>query len=220
MVAPHGAAAMAPDARGLQLEALHCERGARVLFSGLSAALQPGQLLRVQGANGAGKTSLLRMICGLLPPTRGRVLWQGQGVVALREEFGRQLVYLGHAAALKAELSPLENLHAAAQLGGVAPEQAAMLAALRQAGLDRHERAPVRVLSQGQRRRAALARLLLADRAPLWVLDEPFNALDVAATAWLIGVLEQHLARAGMVVLTSHQGVALSPALPQVTVAL
>ena len=205
---------------GLQLDDLHGARAGRLLFAGLTARVAHGQLLRVQGANGAGKTSLLRMICGLLPPLRGQVLWQGREVAGLREEFGRQLVFLGHAAALKDELSALENLMVASTLGGVDPDRAAVLAALDAAGLAVRHDAPVRLLSQGQRRRAALARLALAGATPLWVLDEPFNALDAVATRWLADLLAMHVVRGGIVVLTSHQDVPLPQALPQVVVTL
>ena len=189
----------------LRLDAVSCVRGGRTLFSGLTQQLAPGELLRVLGANGAGKTSLLRMLCGLLEPADGQVLWRGQKLSAQRTAFGAELVYLGHAAALKDELSPLENLLDSSALGGRAASAAQALAALRDAGLRGHERTPARRLSQGQRRRSALARLALCHAAPLWVLDEPFNALDTAATAWLTALIETHLRGAGMVVLTSHQ---------------
>jgi heme exporter protein A len=199
-------AAMNP---GLALQDLGCVRGRRSLFRGLNLALAPGQLLRVAGANGAGKTSLLRMLCGLLAPAEGQVLWQGQPLPQVREAFHRELVYLGHAAALKDELSALENLHTACRLAGHAPPAGALRAALADAGLRGREQVPARTLSQGQRRRAVLARLALGMGA-LWVLDEPFNALDTAAAAWLSGLIEAHLVRGGMVVLTSHQPVALA----------
>ena len=189
----------------LHLDAVSCVRGGRNLFSGLSQQVLPGELLRVLGANGAGKTSLLRMVCGLLEPAEGRVLWRGQKLSAQRAAFGSELVYLGHAAALKDELSPLENLIDASALGGIKSTTPQALAALQSAGLRGHECTPARRLSQGQRRRSALARLALCHAAPLWVLDEPFNALDTAATAWLTGLIETHLRSAGMVVLTSHQ---------------
>ena len=192
-----------------------CLRGMRKLFSGITQTVAAGDLLRVQGPNGAGKTSLLRMLCGLLEPTEGRILWRGQKLSAQRSLFGRELVYLGHAAALKDELSPLENLFDACALGGHPTDAPAALAALKAAGLRGHERTTVRRLSQGQRRRSALARLALCN-APLWILDEPFNALDVAATAWLAGLIEAHLQRDGMVVLTSHQDVTLNAARQQV----
>ena len=189
----------------LSLGNLACTRGNRELFNGLSLVVKPGQLLRVRGANGAGKTSLLRMLCGLLLPTSGQVLWHGKPLAAQREKFGQDLMYLGHAAALKDELSPLENLLDACALAGRKPKVAAAMAALQGAGLRGNERTPARRLSQGQRRRSALARLALSQNAPLWILDEPFNALDTAASAWLTGLIEAHLKHAGMVVLTSHQ---------------
>ena len=190
---------------GLELDRLSCVRGSRTLFNDLSMSVSSGQLLRVRGANGAGKTSLLRMLCGLLLPTDGRVLWRGQPLATQREKLGRDLVYIGHAAALKDELSPIENLLDACALGGHTPTATEALAALQAAGLRGHERTPVRRLSQGQRRRSALARLALRHSASLWVLDEPFNALDTAANAWLASLIEAHLQDAGIVVLTSHQ---------------
>lgn len=175
--------------------------------------------MRVQGANGAGKTSLLRIICGLLSPHEGQVLWHGQPIAALREEYGRQLTFFGHAVGVKPELSALENLLGLMALGGTKPEIPAALQALRDAGLAGHEHAPVRALSQGQRRRAALARLTLTD-SRLWVLDEPFNALDQVATGWLGGLIARHAAQGGIVVLTSHQEVTLDGAIVQRTLAL
>lgn len=204
----------------LELRGIACQRGGITLFEGIAAVLRPGQLLRVLGANGAGKTSLLRMVCGLAAPARGAVLWQGQPLARLREEFGRELVYIGHAAALKDDLTARENLCAASALGGRAVAARTAVEALAAAGLGGRSGLPARVLSQGQRRRVALARLALEPAAALWVLDEPFNALDAAATQWLLGLMGAQLARGGMVVLTSHQSVALDPAWPQVEVAL
>ena len=204
----------------LELQALSCARGGRSLFSGLNLKLDAGQLLRVSGVNGAGKTSLLRLICGLLLPMQGKVLWQGESIFKLRDEFNRQLVYLGHAAALKDELSALENLQAAAVLGGCKVGRVDAMRALTRAGLGGREHAPVRTLSQGQRQRAALARLELCAGVPLWVLDEPFNALDAAATAWLLTLLERQLGTGGLVVLTSHQSLALGPQAAQQELAL
>jgi heme exporter protein A len=205
---------------GLELRQVECVRGRRSLFKGLDLVVRPGQLLRLQGANGAGKTSLLRMICGLLAPAHGEVLWRGQRVGALREEFGKELVYLGHAAALKDDLSTLENLQVASVLGGQAVSASQASAALAAAGLRGRERAPARVLSQGQRKRVALARLVLSSTTPLWVLDEPFNALDIAAAAWLVGLISAQVERGGIVVLTSHQSVAFGDTLPQVALSL
>lgn len=215
----------------LALNDLGCVRGGRSLFSGLNVDVPGGHVLRVIGANGAGKTSLLRMVCGLLRPERGEVLWRGTRIGTLREEFHRQLVYLGHAAALKDELSPIENLLTSTRLGGEEPsveQAAAALAAAGLGGLDAQGhaqghglQAPSRHLSQGQRRRVALARLLLATEAPLWVLDEPFNALDTAAAAWLLQVIATHVRRGGVVLLTSHQpDLALPATLPQIELSL
>ena len=198
--------------QSLRLEDLTCTRGNRQLFSGLSVEVEPGQLLRVRGANGAGKTSLLRMLCGLLLPSNGQVLWRGRPLAAEREKFGEDLVYVGHAAALKDELSPIENLLDACALGGHAPTTLAAMAALQGAGLRGHERTPARRLSQGQRRRSALARLAVNHKASLWILDEPFNALDTAANAWLTGLIEAHLMGNGIVVLTSHQDMPIAAA--------
>ena len=193
----------------LELRDVTCERGGRALFSQLQCRLAAGQLLRVRGVNGAGKTSLLRLVCGLLPAAEGQVLWRGERITDLGGQFGRELVYLGHAAALKDDLTATENLQTACLLGGMAVTQAQARDALAGAGLPTRWRVPARQLSQGQRRRVALARLLLCRQVPLWVPDEPFNALDTTATDWLCNVISRHLDAGGLVVLTSHQDVAL-----------
>ena len=204
----------------LELQDLSCTRGDRELFSGLGARLGASQWLCVRGDNGAGKTSLLRMVCGLMLPARGAVLWRSEPITRLREEFSRELLYLGHAAALKNDLSAIENLQTAGALGGRVPSLDEAAAALGAAGLGAQLDLPARVLSQGQRRRVALARLALPAPAVLWVLDEPFNALDTGACAWLTGLLNRHLKRGGVAVLTSHQSVALDPSLPPLVLAL
>ena len=193
----------------LELRGVACVRGGRTLFDKLDCLVAAGWLLRLRGVNGAGKTSLLRMVCGLLPPAEGQILWRGEPIRRLAEPFGRELVYLGHAAALKDDLSALENLQTSCLLGGLVAPRAQALQALAQAGLPGRWRVPARQLSQGQRRRVALARLVLSSATPLWVLDEPFNALDAAAADWLCNLLQTHLERDGIVVLTSHQDVAL-----------
>ena len=131
----------------LELRAVSCIRSNRALFSDLSCSVAAGELLRVRGANGAGKTSLLRMVCGLLAPAAGEVAWRGQAVPALAEEFGRQLVYIGHAAALKDDLSAAENLQVACLLGGLSVSSAQIGQALQQAGLAGRDRVPARQLS-------------------------------------------------------------------------
>jgi heme exporter protein A len=205
---------------GLELRQIECVRGRRSLFKGLDLAAPPGVLVRLLGPNGAGKTSLLRIVCGLLAPAAGEVRWRGQRIGTLRDEFNKDLVYLGHAAALKDDLSALENLVTSSMLGGRAVGVSEAAAALAAAGLRGRERAPARVLSQGQRKRVALARLVLSPDAPLWVLDEPFNALDTAAGAWLVGLVTQHTRRGGIVVLTSHQSVVFDDSVAQVALNL
>jgi heme exporter protein A len=204
----------------LELRTLRCVRGERLLFDGVSALVPAGQMLRVLGANGSGKTSLLRMICGLARPTRGEILWLGQPIAELREDFNTRLIYLGHAPALKDELSALENLRASSGLAGQPCSTEDAATALAQAGLRGREHLPTRLLSQGQRKRASLARLALGAAASLWVLDEPFNALDDAACSWLQGLIGAQLGRGGVVVLTSHQGLVWEATPPQVTLTL
>lgn len=188
---------------------LSCERGARLLFEGLDFSLDPGTLLHVQGSNGSGKTSLLRMLCGLASPAAGRVCWNGEDIRQLGEDYAAQLTYIGHQPALKDDLSALENLRFAQSLAGQQVASSQALEALRAVGLPHCVNLPLRVLSQGQRRRVALARLWLCNR-PLWVLDEPFAALDAAAILLVEKHLEAHLAQGGMVVLTTHQEPAIA----------
>ena len=190
---------------------LACLRGDRRLFRDLSISLAPGRLLRVEGANGSGKTSLLRLLAGLALPAAGEVRWQGRPIRRQREAYAQALVYLGHLGGLKDELTPLENLRIEAELCGLPAPAAALSAALEHWGLARQAKLPLRVLSAGQKRRAALARLNLA-AAPLWILDEPFNALDVDAVAALGRQIEAHLARGGLAVVTSHMALPVAPA--------
>lgn len=204
----------------LELHALTCMRGTRLLFDDLSVVVRAGQMLRVQGANGSGKTSLLRIVCGLLLPVRGEVRWQGRPIAPLRDDFNRQLVYIGHAPALKDDLSAVENLQAGVGLAGLTCSAHDAAVALDRAGLRGHQRLPARLLSQGQRKRVGIARLALHDAAGLWVLDEPFNALDDSACHWLQGLIAEQLGRGGVVVLTSHQARTWDAAQPQVAVTL
>jgi heme exporter protein A len=153
--------------------------------------------------NGSGKTSLLRMLCGLLSPNRGEVLWKGEPISRLREDYSRELVYIGHAAAVKDDLTAAENVAVACSIAGTPASQDAVAAAL--ARLQMVEAQPVRRLSQGQRRRAALARLALSAARPLWLLDEPFTALDAGGIAVVKELVEAHRAAGGAVVFTTHQ---------------
>ena len=199
------------------LEAHHIEitRGDRRLFGNLSLALAPGTLLLVTGSNGSGKTSLLRALCGLLLPSAGEVRWQGENIRKLREEYWCRLVYIGHTNALKDELTATENLGVLCALSGVHTSIAQQRQALADFGLAGRERLPAKALSQGQRRRTALARLSLCTTLPLWILDEPFAALDSAAVSHMQSVVGGHLAAGGMVIMTTHQEVPI--AAPAVT---
>ena len=188
----------------LAARGLACQRGAQPLFQGLDFDLAPGRLLHVQGANGSGKTSLLRIVAGLLAPAAGEVHWRGRSAAADRDAYRAEIVYIGHLDALKDDFSALENLRSHCQLAGEPATEVAAGAALARLGLQGRERLPARVLSQGQRRRAALARLLLTRRR-LWLLDEPASALDAPACTQLGALLRWHLRRGGMALLTTHQ---------------
>ena len=190
---------------------LSCSRGDRRLFESVTFTLAPGQWLHLEGDNGVGKTSLLRILCGLSALEQGEMTWKNQSVAENPDDFRLDLAYLGHQLALKEDLSPLENLRVSAAISGRQLPTAEALSALSQLGLRGREHLPVRVLSQGQKRRAALARLIIS-KAKLWILDEPFVALDLAAQQVLSGELNAHLNNQGMVLLTSHQAVALQGA--------
>jgi heme exporter protein A len=188
----------------LEASELECERGGRSLFRGLSFSLRGAEALRVAGPNGSGKTSLVRILAGLLAPTQGQVLWKGEAVARLREDYSKDLVYLGHAAAVKDDLTPLENLAIACRLAGEAQSPGRMDDALHRFGLSGFD-LPVKRLSQGQRRRAALARLALSERKPLWILDEPFSALDAEGVSTLSAFMAEHASRGGALVFTTHE---------------
>jgi len=186
---------------------LECLRGERRLFRDLGFELEPGMLLEVQGANGSGKTSLLRMLCGLLAPTAGEILWNGADIGSLGEAYRGELAYLGHQNAIKDDLTAVENLLVSETLAEAAVTRASAREALARLGLRGHEELPTRVLSQGQKRRAALARLLFRERCRLWVLDEPFVALDAQAVRDVAGIIAGQLGGGGIVVFTTHQEV-------------
>ena len=187
----------------LEAADLACTRGGRTLFRGLSFSLRAGEVLRVAGANGRGKTSLLRILCGLLTPHAGEVRWRGSAIRALAEEFFRSLLYIGHAPALKDDLTAEENLSIACTLAGDAVHGSGIASALERLQVPRG--VFVKKLSQGQRRRALLARLVVSEARPLWLLDEPFAALDMDAAGVVETLVAGHVARGGMAIYTSHQ---------------
>ncbi|HEC27410.1 MAG TPA: cytochrome c biogenesis heme-transporting ATPase CcmA [Gammaproteobacteria bacterium] len=193
----------------LEVTNLECIRGDRTLFSGLEFSLESGELLHLQGHNGSGKTSLLRMLCGLIAPTQGSVHWKGNNIRRQRDEFAADMLFLGHLNGIKADLTAVENLRILCQLNGLDISDENLWQVLEKMGLYGHEDLPVRVLSQGQKRRVTLARLLLS-KVPLWLLDEPFTSLDKAAVDFLQTVIAEHLEDGGMVMLTTHQEVALT----------
>jgi heme exporter protein A len=179
------------------------------LFSGVQAELEPGEILHVRGENGVGKTSLLRMVVGLSTPAAGDILWNDVPISRCRESYLENLLFLGHHSALKADLTATENLRFSSSIDGMALTEGAVTAVLGQFGLKGREQFPIEWLSAGQKRRVLLARLSLRS-AKLWVLDEPFNALDINSTEFLLQMISDHLAADGMVLMTSHQSLALS----------
>jgi heme exporter protein A len=193
----------------LTVNNLQCIRGDRELFSALSFTLKNKQLMRLEGQNGSGKTTLLRTLCGLFTPDQGEINWQGDSIIKQDENYRKDLFYLGHNNAIKADLTAFENLRINANLAGDKVSTENLLQALDTIGLFGFEEFPVRQLSQGQKRRVALARLLLSN-AKLWVLDEPFVALDVAAVELLQTIVARHVDNGGMVILTTHQEVPLT----------
>lgn len=201
----------------LEVRNLVLERGERELFHGLAFKLGSGALLQLAGRNGSGKTSLLRVLCGLSRPLQGEVLWNGQPLSAQEEGPAAHLAYLAHLNASKEELNAEENIRISSALQGrnIGRDEAwEMLGKLDLRGF---EDLPVKFLSQGQKRRVALARLLLSAR-PLWIMDEPFAALDVQVIQVLKAYMEDQLKRGGMIVLTTHQAVPIEG--PQQTVTL
>ncbi len=194
-----------PSAGRLGARSLGCRRGRRMLFRGVDLELAPGSVTWLRGTNGSGKTSLMRILAGLAHAAEGEVTWNGAPFAQAGAAARAGVLYIGHANALKDDLSLAEAVAFHAALAGLdrAPERA--VAAIDTLRLGPWRNAAVRTLSQGQRRRGALARLALDDAPRAWILDEPFDALDAASVVLLAGLIETHAARGGAVLLTSHQ---------------
>ncbi len=189
----------------LDVTNLACVRGDRPLFNHLSFALKAGELVHITGANGSGKTTLLRALCGFSRPAAGEIRWNGADIHDLGDDYRGALAYVGHLNGIQGELTLRENLRVAADIAG---QNTAPDTALEQVGLLAYGDFPAKILSQGQKRRLALARLLVAHKL-LWILDEPFSALDARSTEVMNALLSAHLTAGGMIVLTSHQDLAI-----------
>ena len=192
----------------LQVVDLFCERDDRVLFNNLNFSVFSGEILQVEGQNGSGKTTLLRILSGLSRHYEGEILWRGVSVIDQAEQYRRELLYFGHNAGVKAVLTPEENLAWYAALDTDIDLQH-IPNALNAVGLQGFEDVPCHMLSAGQNRRVSLARLYLS-RAPLWILDEPFTAIDKKGVAAKEALLLEHAARGGTVMLTTHHELDLS----------
>jgi len=198
----------APGEPPLCAAGLACARGEQLLFRDLSLALDAGQALQVYGANGSGKTTLLRVLCGLTLAVEGEVRWRGRPIDDDPARYRSEMLYLGHVDGIKLELTARENLRFARALGATASD-ISLEEILARIGLDRHADVGARALSAGQRRRIALGRLL-ATRASVWILDEPFTALDRQGTSLFESLLDEHLVGGGLAVFSSHQPLSLA----------
>jgi len=198
----------------LEAMSLLCERDDRVLFDKLSFSIAPGDIAQVEGPNGSGKTTLIRILCGLSTDFEGKLFWRGQPMASSRERFCQEHLYFGHLTGIKAPLTAVENLRWMALCRGSSLQGPMLDDAIDQAlfkvGLNGFEDAPVYTLSAGQKRRVALARLFL-EAVPLWVLDEPFTAIDKKGVAELEKIIEQHAKQGGAVILTTHHELSIDP---------
>lgn len=192
----------------LQVQQLSCIQGDRLLFEGLDFTVSEGELLLIEGRNGCGKTTLLKTLATIRQIDEGQILWCDQSIAKMSDDYRQQVTWLGHLNGIKLDLTAYENLRISCLLNDLSVNEVALMDALQRMGLSGYEDLPVRVLSQGQKRRTALAYLLLS-QTPLWILDEPFVALDVKAVKLLQSVISEHVEQGGIVVLTTHQEVGL-----------
>ena len=201
---------MKTAAPSLLVEKVHVWRGDRHVLRGVSLDLGAGELIHVSGANGAGKTTLLRVVSGLLRPEQGSVSWRGQSIAKAPAAYQSELAYASHEAALKGDLTALENLRFMVGLKRRAT-RGDLLASLERTGVAALADLPTRVFSAGQRRRVAMARVL-AFHATLWLLDEPFTNLDAAGSALMTSLLDEHVEQGGMVLVAAHHDLNLATA--------
>jgi heme exporter protein A len=187
---------------------LGCVRGNRKIFSAVNFSLQPGTYLQVTGANGSGKTSLLRILCGLLPPAEGSVNWGGASIHSLGENYFADLTFIGHRHGIKDELTPVENLRISAGLSGIEVDTPTASRALARVGLSGRDSVSARLLSEGQRRRVSLARLLVTN-SKLWLLDEILTSLDKVAVSLVRSLIEEHMSSGGIAIGATHQDLEL-----------
>jgi len=189
----------------LEIDALECTRDDRLLFSGLSFGVARGEVLQIEGSNGSGKTSLLRILCGLRIADEGVVSWQGKDITKEREDYYTDMVYIGHLPCIKAELTTLENICSLLDTRSLSADHGEITACLSRVGLAAYDDVPGKALSSGQKRRVLLAFLLLS-HARLWILDEPLTALDVDGVTLMESMIIEHQKAGGSVVFTTHHG--------------
>jgi len=195
------------------LEAINlgCVRGDRRLFGKLNFSINKGAFVEVRGPNGGGKTSLLRIICGLMDPAEGEVRWCGENIRRLGEEYFGAMAYIAHQNGVKDELTAIENLRVSAGLRGIRLSRPETRGILERIGLGNQQHLPARLLSAGQRRRLALARLLTS-KAPLWILDEISTSLDDAGLSLSRELMSEHLSQGGLAIVATHQDLNLAAA--------
>ena len=199
---------MSTEAQGLGIEAVHVWRGERHVLKGVSLQVEPRQAWHISGRNGAGKTTLLRLACGLMRPEQGRITWRGQPIARVRSDYHGSLAYASHEPALKGDLTALENLRFMVGLKRRA-RTAELASCLERLGVASCAQLPIRVLSAGQRRRVAMARVL-GLRASLWLLDEPFTHLDAGGSDILRGLIAEHIEGGGMALIVAHHELVLA----------